>query len=59
MKSVSVMVVAIAALALIAGFSSVSGSAAGEAHAVGQADSLPLVMPTRQELPFDRYWSKD
>jgi hypothetical protein len=44
---------------LMAGFSSVTGSAAGEPRPFAQADNLPLVMPMDQELPFDRYWSKD
>jgi hypothetical protein len=59
MKSVSVMAVAIAVLALTAGFSSVTGSAAGEPLALAQSDNLSVVMPISQELPFDRYWSKD
>ena len=58
MKSVSVMAV-IVILALMAGFSSVTGSAAVEPGTAVEARNLPVAMPVSQELPFDRYWSKD
>ena len=59
MKNVSILA-AFAAFAIVAAVvSSAAGSAAVEPGTASVSDPLSTVMPVTQELPFDRYWSKD
>ena len=59
MKNTSIPAV-FAVLAIGAMISSAALSAAAEPAASNSAAKpAPVVMPVSQELPFDRYWSKD
>jgi hypothetical protein len=58
MKKISI-VAAVAAFVIVAGISSVTGSAAVGPDTALKSGNQPVVMPVSQELPFDRYWSKD
>jgi hypothetical protein len=58
MKNISVPAV-FAVFAVGAMISSAAVSAAVEPATTSAAKPAPVVMPVSQELPFDRYWSKD
>lgn len=59
MKNISLPAV-FAVFSVGAMISSAAVSAAIEPAATGAAAKpAPVVMPVSQELPFDRYWSKD
>ena len=60
MKNISILA-AVAAFAIVTTVvvSSATVSAAVEPGAVATSAPLSTVMPVTQELPFDRYWSKD
>jgi type IV secretory pathway protease TraF len=58
MKNIIVPAV-FAVFAIGATISSAAVSAAVDPATINAAKSAPVVMPVSQELPFDRYWSKD
>jgi hypothetical protein len=54
-KNVSVLAV-FAAFAVVAMIGNVTAAAPA---ANGESVTASIIMPVTQELPFDRYWSKD
>jgi hypothetical protein len=57
-KNVSVLA-AFGALAVVAMIGNVTAAAPVEPGASVESVTASIIMPVTQELPFDRYWSKD